>query len=46
MQQALDLARFGWPQVAPNPMVGCVVVYKDEIVASGYHQKYGRHMLR
>lgn len=41
MQQALDLARFGWPQVAPNPMVGCVVVYKDEIVASGYHQKYG-----
>ena len=41
MQQALDLARLGWPQVAPNPMVGCVIVYKDEIVASGYHKIYG-----
>lgn len=41
MQKALDLSRSGWPQVAPNPMVGCVIVYKGEIVASGYHQKYG-----
>lgn len=41
MKQALDLARLGWPQVAPNPMVGCVIVYKGEVVASGYHQKYG-----
>lgn len=41
MQQALDLARKGWPQVAPNPMVGCVIVRGDEIVASGYHAQFG-----
>jgi diaminohydroxyphosphoribosylaminopyrimidine deaminase/5-amino-6-(5-phosphoribosylamino)uracil reductase len=41
MQQALDLAKKGWPQVAPNPMVGCVIVRQDEIVASGYHQQFG-----
>lgn len=41
MQKALDLAALGWPQVVPNPMVGCVIVHKGEIVASGYHQKYG-----
>jgi diaminohydroxyphosphoribosylaminopyrimidine deaminase/5-amino-6-(5-phosphoribosylamino)uracil reductase len=41
MQQALDLAKKGWPQVAPNPMVGCVIVKQDEIVASGYHQQFG-----
>jgi diaminohydroxyphosphoribosylaminopyrimidine deaminase/5-amino-6-(5-phosphoribosylamino)uracil reductase len=41
MQQALDLAKKGWPQVAPNPMVGCVIVRQDEIVASGYHAQFG-----
>lgn len=41
MQQALELARKGWPQVAPNPMVGCIIEHRGEIVASGYHQKFG-----
>jgi len=41
MQRALDLAKLGWPNVAPNPMVGCVIVKDDKIVAEGYHQKYG-----
>ncbi len=27
--------------VAPNPMVGCVIVKNDESIAEGYHQKYG-----
>jgi len=42
MQQALTLARMGWPQVAPNPLVGCVIVKGTEIVASGYHEQYGK----
>jgi diaminohydroxyphosphoribosylaminopyrimidine deaminase/5-amino-6-(5-phosphoribosylamino)uracil reductase len=41
MQQALDLAKQGWPQVAPNPMVGCVIVHKNEVVSSGFHKKFG-----
>jgi diaminohydroxyphosphoribosylaminopyrimidine deaminase/5-amino-6-(5-phosphoribosylamino)uracil reductase len=41
MQMALELARKGWPEVAPNPMVGCVIVSRGEVVASGYHRYYG-----
>jgi diaminohydroxyphosphoribosylaminopyrimidine deaminase/5-amino-6-(5-phosphoribosylamino)uracil reductase len=41
MQRALDLARKGWPHVAPNPMVGCVIVADNKIVSEGYHQMYG-----
>lgn len=41
MKEALDLARKGWPRVSPNPMVGCVIVYKDTIVARGYHEVFG-----
>lgn len=41
MQRCLDLAKKGEFHVAPNPMVGCVIVYKDIIVAEGYHQRFG-----
>jgi diaminohydroxyphosphoribosylaminopyrimidine deaminase/5-amino-6-(5-phosphoribosylamino)uracil reductase len=41
MTHALFIAKLGWPEVAPNPMVGCVIVKDGEIVAEGYHQKYG-----
>lgn len=41
MQRCLELAKKGLGQVAPNPMVGCVVVYEGKIIAEGYHQKYG-----
>lgn len=41
MQQALVLAGKGWPAVAPNPMVGCVIVKGEAVVASGYHTQYG-----
>ncbi len=27
--------------VAPNPMVGCVIVHNDKIIAEGFHSKYG-----
>jgi diaminohydroxyphosphoribosylaminopyrimidine deaminase/5-amino-6-(5-phosphoribosylamino)uracil reductase len=42
MRAALDLARNGWPLVVPNPMVGSVVVHHDQIVSSGYHEKFGQ----
>lgn len=41
MRQALELARQGEGSVSPNPMVGCVVVKEDRVIASGYHEKYG-----
>ncbi len=41
MNEALTLAKKGWPQVSPNPLVGCVIVRNDEVVASGYHERYG-----
>jgi diaminohydroxyphosphoribosylaminopyrimidine deaminase/5-amino-6-(5-phosphoribosylamino)uracil reductase len=41
MRRALDLARRGWGQTAPNPMVGAVVVRGGVVVGEGYHARYG-----
>lgn len=41
MSRCLQLAKLGTGHVAPNPMVGAVLVYKDEIIGEGYHQQYG-----
>lgn len=41
MQRALTIAEKGLGSVSPNPMVGCVIVKDGEIIAEGYHQKYG-----
>lgn len=41
MQRCFQLAAFGMGNVAPNPLVGAVVVYNGEIIGEGYHQKYG-----
>lgn len=41
MQVCLDLAGKGEKTVSPNPMVGCIIVYQDKIVAEGYHENYG-----
>lgn len=41
MTQAIELAKRGEGYVEPNPMVGCVVVRNNEIISSGYHQKFG-----
>ena len=41
MRRALALARRGWGQTAPNPMVGAVVVRDGEVVGEGYHARYG-----
>lgn len=41
MQRCLDLARLGAGKVAPNPMVGAVLVHGDRIIGEGWHQQYG-----
>ncbi len=41
MNYALKLALRGKGQTKTNPMVGCVIVYKDEIIGEGWHEKYG-----
>ena len=41
MLRALRLARRGWGQTAPNPMVGAVVGSGGAVVGEGYHARYG-----
>ncbi|HTR27682.1 MAG TPA: bifunctional diaminohydroxyphosphoribosylaminopyrimidine deaminase/5-amino-6-(5-phosphoribosylamino)uracil reductase RibD [Puia sp.] len=47
MRRCLDLARLGAGHVAPNPMVGSVLVYsnpdtgEERIIGEGYHALYG-----
>ena len=41
MKRALELAARGAGHVAPNPMVGCVIVHEGRIIGEGYHQRYG-----
>ena len=43
MQKCLDLALKGIGYVAPNPMVGSVIVYKGIVIGKGYHKNYGSH---
>jgi len=41
MQRCLDLAAQGTGNVAPNPMVGSVVVCNGKIIGEGFHRRYG-----
>ena len=41
LKRAIDLARKGKYLTKPNPMVGCVIVKDSEVIAEGYHKKYG-----
>jgi len=42
MKRCLQLAELGKGHVAPNPMVGAVLVYNNIIIGEGYHQEYGK----
>lgn len=42
MQRCIDLALKGMRDVAPNPMVGCVIVHNKVIIGEGFHQEYGK----
>ena len=44
MRMCFALAKRGKGKVAPNPLVGCVVLDKHgNIVSKGYHKKYGKN---
>lgn len=42
MQRCLDLALHGLGNVAPNPLVGSVIVHDDRIIGEGYHKQFGK----
>ncbi len=42
MRRCLELAVRGCGHVAPNPMVGAVVVCDGKIIGEGYHRQYGK----
>lgn len=42
MLRCLELAKNGLGNVAPNPMVGCVIVCEGKVIGEGYHQEYGK----
>lgn len=42
MHRCFQLAKAGKSYVAPNPMVGAVLVYEDRIIGEGCHQEYGK----
>ncbi|HPM10298.1 MAG TPA: bifunctional diaminohydroxyphosphoribosylaminopyrimidine deaminase/5-amino-6-(5-phosphoribosylamino)uracil reductase RibD [Paludibacter sp.] len=39
--RCLQLAAFGGGHVAPNPMVGAVIVHNHRIIGEGFHHRYG-----
>ena len=41
MQRAIELAKKGCGFVAPNPMVGAVIVKDKRVIGEGYHARYG-----
>lgn len=41
MKEAIKLASNGIGLTSPNPCVGAVIVYKDQIIGSGFHEKSG-----
>lgn len=41
MLRCHDLAKLGAGYVAPNPMVGSVLVHDGRIIGEGYHMQYG-----
>jgi diaminohydroxyphosphoribosylaminopyrimidine deaminase/5-amino-6-(5-phosphoribosylamino)uracil reductase len=42
MHRCLQLAACGRGRVAPNPLVGAVIVCNEKIIGEGYHRQYGR----
>ena len=41
IRRCIDIALNGKGYTRTNPMVGCVIVYDDKVIAEGYHQEYG-----
>ncbi len=41
MRRCFEQARKGLGLTRTNPLVGCVIVYKDRIIGEGYHHEFG-----
>ena len=41
MRRAIELAKRGEGRVSPNPLVGCVAVKDEKVIAQGWHDHYG-----
>ena len=41
MSKAISVAVKGILNAFPNPVVGCVICYDNEILSTGYHKEYG-----
>ncbi len=41
MRRAIQLALGGWGRVAPNPLVGAVLLKNGAVIGEGYHARYG-----
>lgn len=41
MSRCIDLGKGGLGSVAPNPMVGAVIVHNNKVIGEGYHHQYG-----
>jgi len=42
MKRCIELAKNGLGTTYPNPLVGSVIVYENEIIGEGWHQKAGK----
>lgn len=41
MSRCIQLAKLAEGNVAPNPMVGAILVHDNKIIGEGFHKKYG-----
>ncbi len=42
MHRCIQLAKLGAGHVAPNPLVGAVLVHESRIIGEGFHERYGK----
>lgn len=42
MRRCIEIARNGLGNVAPNPLVGAVIVHDNKIIGEGFHVEYGK----
>lgn len=42
MRRCVELAQLSKGMVAPNPMVGAVLVHKGRVIGEGWHKEYGQ----
>ena len=42
MKQTFRLAKKGIGKVAPNPLVGSVIVKSGQVIATGWHDSYSK----